>query len=90
MTEHLCAKRCAGRSDPAQRSRGTWHPARQLQKRVRGSDSKDLPARTLQAQPFGLSGVGGTGGYRQDRGQGTLVALMAAESQGLALLGSGG
>lgn len=74
MTEHLCARCCAGRSDPAQRSRGTWHPARQLRKRVRGSDSRDLPARTLRLSLLGFRVSGAAGGCGQDRGQATLVA----------------
>ena len=59
--------------------------------RFRGRDGKHLPARTPWAGPFGHSGVvGGVDEYGKDRDQGSVVALMAAVSQGLALLGSGG
>lgn len=67
-----CAKCRAGLNDPAQRSLGTCHLAQLAVhpdscKRFRGSDSKDLPAGTLQARPFGLSGVeGSVGGCGKD------------------------
>lgn len=96
MTEHLCARRCAGRSD---RHRGAGGPGILPERPSTPTAAKEIYGAAI-AKTFlqGLSGLSLLGfqisemvnRYGKDRGQGTLVALMAAEPQGLAVLGSGG